>query len=194
MALREMMWHSDNARTREVTDKFTDAKINAYAQAIGMTELGIPRDRRLRRHHCRRADTGRRSGPLWRRGQSGLCSTPRTAASSTATWRARPVRVGRLRLDQRVEHRHSQHHQPGGPAGTTAQQKQDYYNAMNVAYKAGNYVICTDPSCDNGGRRHCDRRMVPIPGLLGFGNDLCRVCVGHHVFERALQRLDVGRR
>ena len=33
------------------------------------------------------------------------------------------------------------------PAGTTAQQKQDYMGAMNTAYKAGNYVICTNSNC-----------------------------------------------
>lgn len=37
MALREMMWHSDNARTRELTDYFGDNNINAFAQSIGMT-------------------------------------------------------------------------------------------------------------------------------------------------------------
>ena len=35
-ALQEMMWHSDNARTREVTDTFGDPNINAFAASIAM--------------------------------------------------------------------------------------------------------------------------------------------------------------
>jgi hypothetical protein len=31
-----MMWHSDNARTREITDTFGAPNINAFAASIGM--------------------------------------------------------------------------------------------------------------------------------------------------------------
>jgi len=35
------MWHSDNARTREITDKFGDGAINAFAASIGMQNSAI---------------------------------------------------------------------------------------------------------------------------------------------------------
>src|SRR5450631_1236882 len=35
------MWHSDNARTREITDTFGDANINAFALSIGMQNTKI---------------------------------------------------------------------------------------------------------------------------------------------------------
>src|SRR5579864_2335770 len=35
MALQEMMWHSDNARTREITDTYGDNAINAFGASIG---------------------------------------------------------------------------------------------------------------------------------------------------------------
>src|ERR1035438_9621883 len=39
--LQEMMWHSDNDRTRAITDRFGDANINAFGVSIGMQSSQI---------------------------------------------------------------------------------------------------------------------------------------------------------
>jgi hypothetical protein len=39
-ALQEMMWHSDSARTREITDTYGDSKINAFGLSMGMQKFG----------------------------------------------------------------------------------------------------------------------------------------------------------
>jgi hypothetical protein len=41
VALREMMWHSDNARTRELRDYFGASLINEFAGSIGMKNTSI---------------------------------------------------------------------------------------------------------------------------------------------------------
>lgn len=40
-AAREMMWHSDSTRTRELNDYFTTAKVNLLANTIGLVHTAI---------------------------------------------------------------------------------------------------------------------------------------------------------
>ena len=149
MALREMMWHSDNARTREVTDKFTDAKINAYAQAIGMTDSGFHEivgcvgttadeltldDAAVLYGGVANQDLlNAKNRGIFYSNMAGRAQFESEGYDWTSVWSTDIPNI----INQVA------------PSGTTAQQKQDYYNAMNVAYKAGNYVICTNNSCTN---------------------------------------------
>jgi hypothetical protein len=141
-ALREMMWHSDNARTREMTDHFGETNINAYAQKIGMLNSGF-----YEIVGCGGAtldtltldDAGTMYAGI--ANQEFLNASNRGIYFSNMAGRAQYESEGYdwtgvwdtdiPAIIQQV-----------APAGTTALEMQDYQNAMNVAYKAGNYIFC----------------------------------------------------
>jgi len=146
--LREMMWHSDNGRTAEVTDHWGFTKLNNYAASIGMKHTafneyigctGHPNSLTL--DDAAALYTGvAEQEPLFlnakNRGifysnMAGRAQFESEGYDWTAVWSTDIPNI----INQVA------------PAGTTAQQKQAYMNAMNVAYKAGNYVLCTNNSC-----------------------------------------------
>jgi hypothetical protein len=149
IALREMMYHSDNARTREITDHFGDTAINNYAAGIGMKNSGF--------HEivgCIGTTpdslTLDDAGVLYEgvANQTLLNTYDRGIFYSNMAGRAQYYSEGYDWTgiwDSDIPNIINQ----VAPAGYTAQQKTNYYNAMNLAYKAGNYVICTNSNCSN---------------------------------------------
>ena len=148
-AIREMMWHSDNARTREITDHFTDASINAYAQSIGMANTSI-------NHYigC--------GGPIpdtFTLDNAGLLYE---GVANQTLLNARNRGIFYSNMAGRAQYESEGYDWTSvwstdipnivnsvAPAGTTAVQKMAYLNAMNVAYKAGNYVLCSNTNCND---------------------------------------------
>lgn len=146
-ALREMMWHSDNARTREVTDRFGDSAINNYALSIGMKNSGFHEivgcvgttPDMLTLDDAADLYTGvanqdflnAKNRGIFYSNMAGRAQYESEGYDWTAVW------------DQDIPNIINE----VAPAGTTTAQKQAYLNAMNVAYKAGNYVICTTSAC-----------------------------------------------
>jgi hypothetical protein len=147
VALQQMMWHSDNARTREITDTFGAANMNAYAASIGMfgTQLnhivgcGGPVPNQM---------TLTDAGALYEGVANASLLTPANQATfyslmaGKAEFNAEQSDFTHL-WDTDIPAIISQ-----AAPGATAAQRRDYQNAMDLAYKAGNYVICSD-SCSH---------------------------------------------
>lgn len=148
VALREMMWHSDNARTAELQDYFGRSNLNAYATSIGMANtslnghLGCGNDPRndftlddggtLYAGVANQSLLNRRSRGIFYSNMAGRAQYEAEGYDWTGVWDTDiPNIINSV-----------------APAGTTAAQKTAYMNAMNVAYKAGNYVLCPT-SCTN---------------------------------------------
>jgi hypothetical protein len=146
-ALREMMFHSDNARTREVTDHFTAASINAYASSIGLLHtsfneivgcIGTTPDMLtlddaavLYEGVATRSLLDVRYRGVFYGNMAGRAQFESAGYDWTHLWDTDiPNIINEV-----------------APAAYTAARKQAYFNAMNLAYKAGNYVICTNASC-----------------------------------------------
>ncbi|HTX76547.1 MAG TPA: choice-of-anchor D domain-containing protein [Terracidiphilus sp.] len=141
LALREMMWHSDNARTAEIDDYFGFANVNAFADIIGMKHTkfngyvgcGTPPN----------TFTLDDAGLLYEdvADQTILDATYRGNFYSTMAGRAQYEAEGydwTAVWDTDIPNIINE----VAPAGTTAAQKTAYMNAMNVAYKAGSYLLC----------------------------------------------------
>ena len=148
-ALREMMFHSDNARTREITDRFTDTSINAYAISIGMKNSGF---------HEIVGCIGATPDKLTLDDAGTLYESVANQTSLNAKYRG----VFYSNMAGRAQFESEGYDWTGlwstdipnlinqvAPAGYTAAQKTAYYQAMNLAYKAGNYVVCTNNDCSN---------------------------------------------
>jgi hypothetical protein len=146
-AIREMMWHSDNARTEEVTNHFTDARINAYAQSIGLTNtafneivgcVGTTPDMfslddagMLYAGVANQDFLNAKNRGIFYSNMAGRAQYESEGYDWTGVWdNDIPNIINEV-----------------APAGTTAAEKAAYMADMNVAYKAGNYVICTNNSC-----------------------------------------------
>jgi len=164
-ALQEMMWHSDNARTREITDTFGDAAINPFGLSIGMqnTQINhiigcggpVPDQLTL-------AD----AAVLYEGVASGTLLTPanQTSFASLMAGKAQFQAEGydwTHLWDTDIPAMIAQ----AAPAATPAQRR-DYQNMMNLAYKAGNYVICSD-SCSHVAEYYAISGWVEIPFCSG---------------------------
>ena len=142
LAVREMMWHSDNARTAEIDDYFGFANVNALADIIGMKHtkfngyVGCG-------NQPRNTFTLDDAGLLYEdvANQTILDATHRGDFYSSMAGRAQYESEGydwTAVWDNDIPNIINQ----VAPAGTTAAQKTAYMNAMNVAYKAGSYLLC----------------------------------------------------
>ncbi len=147
IALREMMWHSDNARTRELTDRFGDANLNAFAKSIGMTNTSI--------NHIIGCggpipDTMTQDDAATLYG--GVADGSLLDSNSVGTFYS--FMVGRAEFESEgydftgiwspdVAAIISQE----APAGYTAAQEKAYQANMDLAYKAGGYIICSGSGC-----------------------------------------------
>jgi hypothetical protein len=165
MALQEMMWHSDNARTREITDTYGDGKINAFGLSIGMQSTNInhiigcggPVPDQL---------TLADAAVLYEGVANGTLLTPASQASfaslmaGKAEFQAEGYDWTHL-WDTDIPAMIAQ----AAPAATQAQQRA-YQNMMNLAYKAGNYVICSD-SCSHVTEYIAITGWVEIPFCSG---------------------------
>jgi hypothetical protein len=160
-----MMWHSDNARTREITDTFGDDNINAFALSIGMqnTRLNhivgcggpVPNQMTL-------AD----AAVLY----EGVANGTLLTADNQAAF----VSLMAGKAEFKVEGYDFTHLwdtdipaiiAQAAPAATPAQ-RQDYQNQMNIIYKAGNYVNCDD-SCSHVAEYYSISGLVEIPFCSG---------------------------
>jgi hypothetical protein len=144
-ALQEMMWHSDNARTREITDTYGAGKITAFGQSIGMQNsqinhiigCGGPVPDQL---------TLADAGVLYEGVANGTFLTPANTATfvslmaGKAQFQAEGYDWTHL-WDTDIPAMIAQ----AAPSATAAQQR-NYQNMMQLAYKAGNYVILSDSS------------------------------------------------
>ena len=165
-ALQEMMWHSDNARTREVTDKFGDGAINAFAVSIGMQNTQI--------NHiigCGGPTPDQMSladaAALYEGVANGTLLTPASRATfvslmaGKAQFQAEGYDWTHL-WDTDLPAMIAQ----VAPAATPAQAR-DYLNQMNLAYKAGNYIFCDDPACSHVVEYYALSGWVGIPFCSG---------------------------
>jgi hypothetical protein len=160
-----MMWHSDNARTREITDKFGDPNINGFAVSIGMTGTAInhiigcggPVPDQL---------TLADAGTLYEGVANGGLLTP---ANQTMFY---SLMAGKAEFA--IEHSDFTHlWDTDIPAiiaqsapGATAAQRQNYMSSMDLAYKAGNYINCSD-SCAHVAEYYAISGWARIPFCNG---------------------------
>ena len=148
LALREMMYHSDNTRTREITDHFGDVNINSFAHSIGMTNTSI-------NHYigC--------GGPIPDTFSLDNAALLYEGVANQTLLNVSDRGIFYSNMAGRAQYESEGYDWTGiwdhdiptiinqvAPAGTTAAQKSAYMAAMNVAYKAGNYVLCGS-SCSN---------------------------------------------
>lgn len=142
LAAREMMWHSDNARTAEIDDYFGFANVNAFADIIGMKHTkfnGYVGCGSQPRNTFTLDDAGLLYEDV--ANQTILDATYRGDFYSGMAGRAQYESEGSDWTgvwDTDIPNIINQ----VAPTGTTAAQKTAYMNAMNVAYKAGGYVLC----------------------------------------------------
>jgi hypothetical protein len=164
-ALQEMMWHSDNARTREITDTYGDGKINAFGLSIGMQNTQInhiigcggPVPDQLTLADAAVLYEGLANGTL-------LTPANQTSFASLMAGKAEFQAEGydwTHLWDTDIPAMIAQ----AAPAATPAQRR-DYQNMMNLAYKAGNYVNCSD-SCSHVAEYIAITGWVQIPFCSG---------------------------
>jgi hypothetical protein len=148
LALREMMFHSDNARTREITDHFTDASINSYAKSIGMANTSF-------NHYvgC--------GGPVPDTLTLDDAALLYEGVANQSLLNAKYRGVFYSNMAGRAQYESEGYDWTGlwstdipniinqvAPAGTTAAQKAAYQSEMNLAYKAGSYILCPNNNCN----------------------------------------------
>lgn len=141
MALREMMWHSDNARTRELTDYFGDNNINAFAKSIGMTNTSInqiigcalPPDT-MTLDDAATLYQGVAEGALLNSNMTGIFYSLMAGKAEfesegfdfTSIWNPDVAAI----ISQEA------------PIGYTLAQEKNYQAHMDLAYKPGGYTLC----------------------------------------------------
>jgi hypothetical protein len=142
-AIREMMWHSDNARTRELTDLFGEPAITAYAHNkagmlnTNLTEIigcAYPKLDTLTLDDAGTMYAGVANQDLLNAEDRGIFYSNMAGRAQYESEGYDWTHVWDTDIPNIINQE--------APAGTTAAQKQDYMNAMNVAYKAGNYIFC----------------------------------------------------
>ena len=164
-ALRLMMWNSDNARTREITDKFDDSNINAFAASIGMQNTSInhiigcggPIPDQLTLADAGTLYEGVASGNL-------LTSSIQAPFFSLMAGKAQFQSAGydfTHLWDTDIPAMIAQ----AAPSATSAQ-RLNYLNQMNLAYKAGRYTLCED-SCNHVTEFYSISGWVEIPFCSG---------------------------
>jgi hypothetical protein len=142
LAMREMMWHSDNARTAEILDHFGFGNINSYATSIGMSNtkfnsypgcgsgtrntFTLDDANALYEGVANQTLLPQRYRGIFYSSMAGRAQYESEGYDWTAVWSTDIPNI----INQVA------------PAGSTAAQKTAYMNAMNVAYKAGSYVLC----------------------------------------------------
>jgi hypothetical protein len=146
MALREMMWHSDNARALELTQYFTDAKINAFGKAIGMTNTSInqilgcayPPDTMtlddaatLYQQVAEGSILDSNNIGIFYSLMAGKSEFESEGYDFTSIWSPDVADI----ISQEA------------PAGYTAAQEKTYQANMDLVYKPGGYVLCQNDSC-----------------------------------------------
>lgn len=149
VAMQEMLWHSDNQRTRVIVDTFGAANINATMAASGMGSSSInhvigcggPPENQL---------TLADAGVLYEGSADGTLVAPANRDLFHGFFAGR----GQFTVegydwtgiwDTDIPNMIFQEQ----PAGMTASQRAFYRNEMDLAYKAGNYKICVSGDCSD---------------------------------------------
>lgn len=146
-ALQEMMWHSDNARTREITDFFGDSKINAFAKNIGMTNTSInhiigcggPTADTMTLDDAATLYEGVANRTLLNDTDSGTFYSLMAGKAEFAAEGYDFTHIWDTDVPNLINEE--------APSGATTAQKQAYQYLMDLAYKAGGYVICQNAGC-----------------------------------------------
>lgn len=153
IALREMMWHSDNARTHELTDYFGVKNINAFAQSIGMTSTSInqilgcafPPDT-MTLDDVATLYQGVADGSLL---NSNMVGTFFSLMAGKSEFESEGFDFTGIWSNNGGVPDVAQIIAQEAPAGYTLAQEQNYQAHMNLAYKPGGYVLCQDSSCSS---------------------------------------------
>lgn len=146
-ALQEMLWHSDNSRTRVIVDTFGQANINATMAAAGMTSSSInhiigcggPIPDQLTLVDAGILYEGVADGTLIQPGNRSLffsftAGKAQFAAEGydwTGLW---DTDIPAMLIAE-------------APAGMSSSQRSTYRSWMDLGYKAGNYNLCADDDC-----------------------------------------------
>ena len=147
-ALREMMWHSDNTRTREISDTFGVQNINTMmTQTVGMSNsrinhilgCGGPTPNQTTLDDMGRLYEKVADGTLLNAANrdmffglmAGKSEYQQEGYDWTHLWDTEIPTI----IDQEA------------PAGMPASLKQAFKSRMNLAYKAGDYKLCTSDGC-----------------------------------------------
>jgi uncharacterized repeat protein (TIGR01451 family) len=148
-AMREMLWHSDNQRTRVLVDTFGQANINTMMTTIGMAASSInhvigcggPPENQL---------TLADAGALY----EGVATGTHISSANVDLFRAFFAGRGQFMVegydwtgiwDTDIPNMITAE----APAAMTTSQRQFLRNLMDVAYKAGNYKICVNNDCSD---------------------------------------------
>ena len=141
-ALQEMMWHSDNARTRELTDYFTDSSINAFAKSIGMQNtsineiigcVGAVADS-MTQDDAAVLYQGVANQTLLDNVHRGIFYSLMAGKAQFEAQEYDWTGLWKTDLPTIISQE--------APPGYTQAQELNFQNAMNLAYKAGNYTVC----------------------------------------------------
>lgn len=148
-AIQEMLWHSDNSRTRVIVDTFGQGNVNATMAAAGMASSSInhiigcggPIANTLTLVDAGELYEGTADGTLIDAANVDLFHSFFAGRGQfmvegydwTGLW---DTDIPNMIVAE-------------APAGMTASQRQAYRNQMDLAYKAGNYKICVNASCSD---------------------------------------------
>ena len=146
-AMQEMLWHSDNSRTRVIVDTFGQANINATMTTIGMTNSSInhvigcggPIPDRMTLVDAGVLYEGSADGTLINAANVGLFHSFFAGRGQFMVEGYDWTGIWDTDIPNMIA--------AEAPAGMTASQRQAYRNQMDLAYKAGNYKICTSMNC-----------------------------------------------
>ena len=147
--MQEMLWHSDNQRTRVIVDTFGAASINATMAASGMGASSInhvigcggPPENQLTLADAAVLYEGSADGSLvdsanrelFHNFFAGRGQFEVEGYDWTGIW---DTDIPNMILQEQ-------------PAGMTGSQRAFYRNEMDLAYKAGNYKICVSGDCSD---------------------------------------------
>jgi hypothetical protein len=169
-ALREMMWHSDNTRTREISDTFGASNVNSMMTAVvGMSNsrinhiigCGGPVPNALTLDDAGRLYEGVANGTLLNASyrntffqlMAGKSQYQSEGYDWTHLWDTDVPTI----INQEA------------PAGMPAVLKQLFRNRMNLAYKAGGYLFCQNGGCTSVIQHTSIAGWADIP-FCGAGN------------------------
>ncbi len=143
----EMMWHSDNTRTRELVDYFGVADLNSMMTAINMVDSSVnhvfgcggPTPNQTTLHDLatlyRRVDAGTDLGPGYVELFYGNMAGSPQLASEGYDWTHLVDTDIPMIIDDEA------------PAGMSNTMKEQFGDQIFLAYKAGGYKICTSAGC-----------------------------------------------
>jgi hypothetical protein len=147
IADREMMWHSDNTRTRELVDFFTEADINSMMASIGMTDSSInhvfgcggPTPNQTTLNDLSTLYRGVANSTLLDGYYAGLFYSQMAGTAQFAVEGQDWTHLVDTDIPAIIDKE--------APAGMPTALKNAFREDLFLAYKAGNYTICTSPGC-----------------------------------------------